>query len=469
MTDSQICDCWIEKMSIEPFLQCRECVASNSQSLSESIGENDYKERQLFDFDIRTYRDGTCQLTTASETDKIHYSGRFLHFGPNATRIVKANTTQFDWPGTGFSLHCTNTRTIAVRLKGRGNYFNVFLNDLFHGVISTSKRPKVFELCSTLNPENKYHVHISKRTEPQAKSTLSTFKVCTLYGYILDQNARILPCDVTYKRKFEFIGDSDTTAFGNECKVSDFRPKAISQNVHNGYACILARMFDAEAHITAWSGKGVHSNSADWGDTMPTLWKKTIASRSIHYDLESWIPDAVVINLGVNDLYPPISSNSDVATAYVKFLREIRRYRPLAHIFCIVTTQTNKVETARVHREDISLQLKDIVKVALMEIMRLDPRIHYTRVQVCLRPLSWVRVTWEHAQVPGKAGPKDHMSRTHYSVSDHVQIATSIADEIASMTNWAIECPATCTPYPITEESLLRPKHSHSNSACRLQ
>lgn len=71
--------------------------------------------------------------------------------------------------------------------------------------------------------------------------------------------------------------------------------------------------------------KGVHSNSADWGDTMPTLWKKTIASRSNSYDLESWMPDAVVINLGVNDLYPPTSSESDVATAYVEFLREIRR------------------------------------------------------------------------------------------------------------------------------------------------
>ncbi|KAL0586986.1 hypothetical protein ABG067_003326 [Albugo candida] len=455
MNGSQRCDGWTEKIDIDSFMQSRECIASEQHSSSESIGENDWKERQLFDFDIRMYRDGTYQLITASETDKIQYSGRFLHFGPNATRIAKVNTTQFDWPGTSFTLHFTNTKTIAVRLKGRGNFFNVFLDGFFHGVIRTSKRPKVFELCSTLNPEYKYHVQISKRTEPQVKSTLSTFKVCTLYGFIVDQNARILPCDVTYKRKFEFIGDSDTTAFGNECTVTssgDFRPKAIFQNVYNGYACILARMFDAEAHITAWSGKGVHSNSADWGDTMPTLWKKTIASRSNSYDLESWMPDAVVINLGVNDLYPPTSSESDVATAYVEFLREIRRYRPLAHIFCIVTTLTSEFESAHVHREDISLQLEDIVKVALMEIMRIDSKIHYTRVQIS-----------------EKTGPKDHMSRTHYSVSGHVQIANSVAEEIAMSTNWAMECPPTWTPHPITKESLLRVEHSHSNFGCWLQ
>lgn len=58
--------------------------------------------------------------------------------------------------------------------------------------------------------------------------------------------------------------------------------------------------------------------------------------------------------------------------------------RPLAHIFCIVTTLTSEFESAHVHREDISLQLEDIVKVALMEIMRIDSKIHYTRVQVCI-------------------------------------------------------------------------------------
>lgn len=120
MNGSQRCDGWTEKIDIDSFMQSRECIASEQHSSSESIGENDWKERQLFDFDIRMYRDGTYQLITASETDKIQYSGRFLHFGPNATRIAKVNTTQFDWPGTSFTLHFTNTKTIAVRLKGRG-------------------------------------------------------------------------------------------------------------------------------------------------------------------------------------------------------------------------------------------------------------------------------------------------------------------------------------------------------------
>jgi hypothetical protein len=59
-------------------------------------------------------------------------------------------------------------------------------------------------------------------------------------------------------RKMEFIGDSDTCGFGNEGKASSaknlFGMKGRLENVYNGYACITARMFDAEEHVLAWSG-----------------------------------------------------------------------------------------------------------------------------------------------------------------------------------------------------------------------
>lgn len=54
-----------------------------------------------------------------------------------------------------------------------------------------SKMILFVQVCSTLNPEYKYHVQISKRTEPQVKSTLSTFKVLA-YGIRIHQRITIL-------------------------------------------------------------------------------------------------------------------------------------------------------------------------------------------------------------------------------------------------------------------------------------
>lgn len=75
--------------------------------------------------------------------------------------------------------------------------------------------------------------------------------------------------------------------------------------------------------------KGVHSNLADWGPTMCQLWKSTLASKDISWDMESWMPDAVVIHIGENDLYPPISSETDIIDAYAALLQDVRKCKNL--------------------------------------------------------------------------------------------------------------------------------------------
>lgn len=40
--------------------------------------------------------------------------------------------------------------------------------------------------------------------------------------------------------------------------------------------------------------------------------------------MSSWIPDVVVINLGINDLSPPASAETDIITGYATFLLEVR-------------------------------------------------------------------------------------------------------------------------------------------------
>lgn len=215
-----------------------------------------------------------------------------------------------------------------------------------------SRRP-ISPVATELDPNCEYTVVVTKRTEPQMRGALSTFKVhplalaasrveklmwsllsgqvCTFYGFIVESAAEVLPCRPKAARRIEFIGDSVTSAVGNEGKAtsskSRFGIKGRTENVHNGYACILARMFDAEAHVLAWTGKGVHSNAGDWGPNLPMLWKNTIASREGEgeWGLSTWTPDVVVVNVGANDLFPPASLETEIVSAYALFLAEIRQ------------------------------------------------------------------------------------------------------------------------------------------------
>jgi hypothetical protein len=59
---------------------------------------------------------------------------------------------------------------------------------------------------------------------------------------------------------------------------------------------------------------------------MLALWKNALASRPTEgdWDMSSWTPDVVVINLGINDLSPPASSETDIIAAYALLLAEVR-------------------------------------------------------------------------------------------------------------------------------------------------
>ncbi|GMF44295.1 unnamed protein product [Phytophthora fragariaefolia] len=304
-------------------------------------------------------------------------------------------------------------------------------------------------------------------------------QVCTFYGFIVEENAEILPVDQPEPqpvRKMEFIGDSDTCGFGNEGKASSaknlFGMKGRMENVYNGYACIAARMFDAEEHVLAWSGyvqfvvvalflvvivcsffilrsKGVHSNSADWGPNMPALWKNTLASRPGDWDMSSWIPDVVVINLGINDLSPPASAETDIITGYASFLLEVRSYRPDANIFCVVYDDgCISSEDSETNRKFVSLQLQEIIKVAISKVSKHDDKMHYTFIKI-----------------EEGLEKDDYASMMHYAVSGHVKIAKVLTEEIALRTGWSVEHEPETMPYPQPKDQILTPR-DHSKTSC---
>lgn len=153
--------------------------------------------------------------------------------------------------------------------------------------------------------------------------------------------------------------------------------------------------------------KGVHSNSADWGSPLPELWTRTLASRPGDWDMTAWVPDVVVINLGLNDLSPPASSETDIIQAYASLIIQVRARtqplltrmleltspahivspaladRPDAHIFCVVCDEgCVSAEDSETNRQIVSQQLQEIVRLAIARVSRHDEKIHFTLISV---------------------------------------------------------------------------------------
>ncbi|CAK4085203.1 unnamed protein product, partial [Aphanomyces euteiches] len=115
--------------------------------------------------------------------------------------------------------------------------------------------------------------------------------------------------------------------------------------------------------------------------------------------MDAWQPEVVVVNLGTQDLFPPASSKDEIVEAYTALLKDIRMYRPDAHIFCVVCDE-NCISGKEDHenRRRISLQLQVIIRVAMSKV-KTDSRMHNVFIKI-----------------PGGLEPSDFTNLRHYSV-----------------------------------------------------
>lgn len=125
-----------------------------------------------------------------------------------------------------------------------------------------------------------------------------------------------------------------------------------TENNFVAYGSLTAQAFDAELHLEAWSGKGVvrfdfpHKiMNRNYGypnitspDPLPSYWNLTLANNaSSLWDFSSWIPDAVVINLGTNDYSTQPSPPQNIFEgAYKEFVSIMQKqYSPQTPIFLV--------------------------------------------------------------------------------------------------------------------------------------
>lgn len=114
--------------------------------------------------------------------------------------------------------------------------------------------------------------------------------------------------------KFDFLGDSITTAFGvlsGTNPVCFLRMKQI-QNCLESWASHISKKFNADYRIMAVSGKGVLQNSYGVpGPKITSLYTRTTDnSKPFSYSYQDKvIPDVIFFMIGANDYSHPINPN----------------------------------------------------------------------------------------------------------------------------------------------------------------
>jgi hypothetical protein len=225
---------------------------------------------------------------------------------------------RWGWPGTGFDV-AYKGRRIELDLRATRS----FLDLSFDGAEPEGFEPDPDGGTLALEAEESGHhvLRVRKRTEGSVGDLV-------LRGVSVD-GAFAAPPDPSALR-LEFYGDSITCGYGclDPEPSAGFRPETESFGL--SWAGRLESLLGAEVHAQAISGIGVVRN---WpgvvGDPLPGRWKRAHQDHPDDWDLGSWVPRAVVVNLGTNDFgVVPFLPDDVYLEGLVAFLEDLRHLRP---------------------------------------------------------------------------------------------------------------------------------------------
>ncbi len=242
--------------------------------------------------------------------------------------IATPTRPRFSWSGTGFIARFTGTGLSAQISNGGTFRFRAVVDGTPQTVFTSTSGQATYSLASGL-ASGMHTVELHRQTEgAQGDSQLIALTVTG--GALVDPPAG--PA-----RLIEVIGDSITCGYGTLGTLND--ADCFPTESHwDSYGAIAARAVGAEVSTIASSGQGIYRNyGGDMTNTIPMIYGRTLTSSATPaWDFRTQ-PQAVVINLGTND----ISNNKgDPGTAfrtlYTTLLQTVRQRYPQAYIICLI-------------------------------------------------------------------------------------------------------------------------------------
>jgi len=264
------------------------------------------------------------QTEIDADDPNIQYVGRVDFKDPK--------NPQFDWPGVYINAVFDGT-TCAVRLKELGqNYYNVFVDGKLVNVFGGKRSQEVYRIEQVFKA-GPHSIMVTKRTS-------TDFGKCKFSGFVLDTGKKLLPPQKRPDRRIEFIGDSITAGYGNEMMPGTSGNLADKENSYLAYGPVLSRYFNADYHLTAWSGMGAVRNFRDnkpvSAKPLPYYYENTLSRRHLNDWNFIWVPNAVVVYLGSNDFSTePNPSKEQFEGGCYNFIKKIRTKYKEAEIFFV--------------------------------------------------------------------------------------------------------------------------------------
>ncbi|MBN1609440.1 MAG: endo-1,4-beta-glucanase [Polyangiaceae bacterium] len=283
--------------------------------------------------------------TTGTGTPEVRLIGRM--------DTSDAAGPKFAWSGSGMIARFSGT---SVGVKLSGGQYTVVLD----GAVKDTLKPTSNATTSIAQglTAGEHTIELYRRTEANQGVT-------QLLGLDFGDGQLLAPAAAA-TRRLEVIGDSITCGYGNEGPDENCGFSADTENHYLTYEAIAARNLGAELVTIAWSGKGVVCNYGDDANSctnpLPTYYDRTLPELvSSQWDFAKFQPDAVVINLGTNDLSTDQDpTQQEFESGYKAFLQHIREKNPNAYILCTngpMLTGTD-LDTVRGYIDDVVQELK---------------------------------------------------------------------------------------------------------------
>jgi hypothetical protein len=280
------------------------------------------------------------QTIIPANDPNIQYYGRWDMTDPNGPT--------HSWPGVYIYAVFQGT-SIGIRTDDNFSYYNVFVDSMFVQVFhGNSSGINSYTLRNGLT-DGTHTILLTVRGE-------NSWTKFGFYGFILDDGKSLLTPPPRLARKIEFIGDSYTCASGNEWTTDTTQtPDDSYTNIYLGFGPVIARNYNAQYQMTSRSGFGlVQDYQGNSANNLPSVFDRTLFyTGEPKWNFSQWIPNLVVICLGLNDYsgwngynVPISDENAQLyRTKYHDFIATVMGEYPGANIVAVAANDVSWLKT----------------------------------------------------------------------------------------------------------------------------
>jgi hypothetical protein len=222
-----------------------------------------------------------------ANNSNIQYYGRWDFSNPLAPT--------HSWPGVYVYAEFEGT-SIGITTDDNFSYYNIFIDDSLYRVWKgTTSGVASYTLASGLADAH-HKILITLRSE-------TNWTKFSFNGFILDNGKNLLPPPNEPERKIEFIGDSFTVGSADEWTQTTAVPNDSYTNTYKSYGPVIARYYSAQYHVSARGGFGlVLDYQGGYNNNLPSQFDRTLLfTPTPKWNFANWIPNLVVVCLGLND------------------------------------------------------------------------------------------------------------------------------------------------------------------------